>query len=97
MVKQSMWHQWLNFNFVKLREYFLCAKKMKIIYLTILLPKLLSSGILERNTMHVCNLNNIVYVKEKMRAFWTYTMLIKLIMFWGNAHMHHSSLRNGGK
>ncbi len=33
LVKQSMWHQWLNFNFAKLREYFLCAKKTKIMTL----------------------------------------------------------------
>ncbi len=33
----SMWHRWLNFNFAKLRECFLCAKKTKItIYSTIL-------------------------------------------------------------
>ncbi len=25
-----MWHQWFNHNFVKLQEYFLCAKKKKI-------------------------------------------------------------------
>ncbi len=31
-VKQSMWHQWLNFSFATLREYFFfCAKKTKII------------------------------------------------------------------
>ncbi len=36
-VKQSIWHQWLNFNFAKLREYFLCVKKTK-------LAKLLSAG-----------------------------------------------------
>ncbi len=28
-----MWHQWLNFNFVKLQEYFLCSKKTKIMTL----------------------------------------------------------------
>ncbi len=28
-VKQSMWHQWLNFNFANLREYSLCAKKTR--------------------------------------------------------------------
>ncbi len=26
-----MWHQWFNRNFRKLREYFLCAKKTKIL------------------------------------------------------------------
>ncbi len=43
-VKQSMWHQWLNFSFATLREYFFffCAKKTKItIYSTILLPRVL--------------------------------------------------------
>ncbi len=25
-----MWHQWFRFNFIKLQEYFLCAKKTKI-------------------------------------------------------------------
>ncbi len=29
-VKQSMWHQGINSNFTKLREYLLCAKKTKI-------------------------------------------------------------------
>ncbi len=29
-VQQSMWIQWLNFNFAKLRENFLCAKKTKV-------------------------------------------------------------------
>ncbi len=29
-VKQSMWHQWFNCNFTKLREYILCANKTKI-------------------------------------------------------------------
>ncbi len=28
-----MWHQWFNRNFTKLREYFLCAKKTKIMTL----------------------------------------------------------------
>ncbi len=28
-VKQAMWHQWLNFSFAMLREYFYCAKKTK--------------------------------------------------------------------
>ncbi len=28
--KQSMWHQWFNRNFMKLREYFLCTKKTKL-------------------------------------------------------------------
>ncbi len=54
-----MWHQWLNFKFAKLREYFFCAKKTKItIYLTILLPWLTSSAILEstqeRNLRNQC-------------------------------------------
>ncbi len=31
LLKQSMWHQWFNLNFMKLRECFLCAKKTKII------------------------------------------------------------------
>ncbi len=48
LVKQSMWHQWLNFSFAMLQEYFFCAKKTKItIYLTILLPRVTSSAILE--------------------------------------------------
>ncbi len=47
VVKQSMWHQWLNLKFAKLRES-LCAKKTKItIYLTILLPELTFSAVLE--------------------------------------------------
>ncbi len=29
----SMWHQWFNPNFMKLLEYFLCAKKTKIMTL----------------------------------------------------------------
>ncbi len=28
-----MWHQWFNLNFTKLREYFLCARKTKIMTL----------------------------------------------------------------
>ncbi len=28
-----MWHQWFNHNFMKLHEYFLCAKKTKIMTL----------------------------------------------------------------
>ncbi len=30
---KSMWHRWFNRNFMKLREYFLCAKKTKIMTL----------------------------------------------------------------
>ncbi len=40
-VKQSMWHQWLNFSFVTLWEYiFLCKEN---IYSTIFLPRVTSS------------------------------------------------------
>ncbi len=40
-----MWHQWLNFNFAKLLECFLCEKKTKIsTYSTIFLPDLPSSA-----------------------------------------------------
>ncbi len=35
LLKQSMWHQWFNLNFMKLQEYFLCAKKTKIMTSTI--------------------------------------------------------------
>ncbi len=53
-LKQSMRHQWLNFNFAKLWEYFLCGKKTKvIIYSTILLPELPSSTILGSTTTRV--------------------------------------------
>ncbi len=34
-----MWHQWLNFNFVKLREYVCAQRKKLLLYSIILLPK----------------------------------------------------------
>ncbi len=48
-----MWHQWFNCNFTKLQEYFLCAKKTKIMTLfNNLLP-----------LRHPCaNLESITYV-----------------------------------
>ncbi len=52
-LKQSMWHQGFNYNFAKLREYFLCTKKTKItIYSTIHFPELPSSAILESTPEH---------------------------------------------
>ncbi len=48
-VKQSMWHQWLNFSLAMVQEYFFfCTKKTKItIYSTTLLPRVKSSAIVE--------------------------------------------------
>ncbi len=63
-VKQSMWHQWLGFNFAKIQEYFLCAKK-KIIYSTILLPEIPSSAILESTMTHV-----FTFTRKRMHASW---------------------------
>ncbi len=31
LLKWSMWHQWFNHNFMTLREYFLCGKKLTLL------------------------------------------------------------------
>ncbi len=88
-VKQSMWHQWLNFSFTMLREaFFFFAKKTKItIYSTILLPRVTSSTVLESITTHT-------------HAFaWAQTMLITWNPFWRtlqNGRRCYSEEKNGG-
>ncbi len=47
-----MWHQWFNCNFTNLREYFLCAKKTKIITLFNNSSMCHPSTIIESITMH---------------------------------------------
>ncbi len=47
-----MWHQWFNHNFTKLRDYFLCAKKTKI--MTLFNNSSPYSAILEMIT-YLCN------------------------------------------
>ncbi len=62
-VKQSMWHQWLNFSFAKLREYSFCAQKTKM-FSTILLAWVMSSAI----SCYVSGPGNIAVVLLSMEG-----------------------------
>ncbi len=76
-----MWHQWFNRNFVKLREYFLCAKKTKITTIQQFVSASPYSAILEYHDVKSVNNVNIsawccwhrtayvVYVQIKARAY----------------------------
>ncbi len=77
LVKQSMWHQWLNFNLAKLREYFLCAKKTKTntIYSTILLRVTAFRHFGEYNDacarfpQNVINIISVVYIQHALNIY----------------------------
>ncbi len=81
-VKQSMWHQWLNFSFVTIFIYF--SKKTKItIYSTILLPRVTSSAILE------------IRVRDKLRQ--THSIVFKKVYYLQRSDSHtetHTSLQS---
>ncbi len=73
-LKKCMWHQWFNRDVMKLRKYFLCAKKAKIMNLFMRVPQRMRmhSYACEQVTVHACFTLECWLLRQKhhMYASW---------------------------